>query len=45
MIVCVPMFAVLYDIVKKLVRRGLNKKGQGALWDQYHAEYPEEGSK
>ena len=44
MIVCVPMFAVLYDIVKKLVRRGLNKKGQGALWDQYHAEYPEEGS-
>ena len=45
MIVCVPMFAVLYDIVKKLVRRGLNKKGQGALWEQYHAEYPEEGSK
>ena len=26
MIVCVPLFAVIYDIIKKLVRRGLYKK-------------------
>ena len=45
MVVCVPMFAVLYDIVKKLVRRGLAKKGQLALWEQYHADYPEEPKK
>ena len=42
MVICVPMFAVIYDIVKKLVRRGLNKKGQNQLWDQYKTEYPDE---
>jgi len=45
MVICVPMFAVLYDIVKKLVRRGLDKKGQKALWDQYKEEYPDEPAK
>lgn len=42
MVICVPMFAVIYDIVKKLVRRGLNKKGQNQLWDHYKADYPDE---
>ena len=42
MVICVPMFAVIYDIVKKLVRRGLANKGQTQLWEQYHADYPEE---
>lgn len=42
MVICVPMFAVLYDIVKKLVRRGLQRKGQNELWDQYKADYPDE---
>lgn len=46
MVICVPMFAVIYDIVKKLVRRGLTGKGQSQLWEQYHEDYPEEsGSK
>ena len=45
MVICVPMFAVIYDIVKKLVRRGLDKKGQNQLWDQYKADYPDEVSK
>jgi len=40
MIICVPMFAVIYDTVKKLVRRGLHKKGQIELWEHYKAEYP-----
>ena len=42
MVVCVPMFAVLYDTAKKLVRRGLDKKGQFQLWEQYKEEYPDE---
>ena len=45
MVICVPMFAVIYDIVKKLVRRGLAGKGQIQLWEQYHADYPEETGK
>ncbi len=42
MVICVPVFAVLYDIVKKLVRRGLTRKGQIELWEQYKADYPDE---
>ena len=42
MVICVPMFAVIYDIVKKLVRRGLSNKGQLQMWEQYHEDYPEE---
>ena len=45
MVICVPMFAVIYDIVKKLVRQGLDKKGQNQLWDQYKSDYPDEISK
>lgn len=45
MVICVPMFAVIYDIVKKLVRRGLDKKGQNQIWDQYKADYPDEVDK
>lgn len=42
MVVCVPVFAVLYDTVKKLVKRGLNRKGKFELWEQYIADYPNE---
>lgn len=42
MIVCVPLFAVIYDIIKKLVRRGLYKKEQNQIWEQYKADYPDE---
>ena len=42
MVICVPMFAVIYDIVKKLVRRGLREKNQNQLWEQYKADYPDE---
>ncbi len=46
MIICVPMFAVIYDTVKKLVRRGLQQKGQIEIWEHYKADYPnEENSK
>ncbi len=42
MIICVPLFAVIYDSVKKLVRRGLAKKGLIQVWEQYKADYPDE---
>ena len=42
MVICVPLFAVIYDVVKKLVRRGLGKKNQIQLWEQYKADYPDE---
>ncbi len=44
MVICVPMFAVIYDTVKKLVRRGLHKKGQMELWEHYKTDYPDEES-
>ncbi len=44
MVICVPMFAVIYDTVKKLVRRGLHKKGQIEIWEHYKADYPDEVS-
>ncbi len=42
MVICVPAFAVFYDLVKRLVRRGLNRKGQTEVWEQYKADYPDE---
>ena len=45
MIICVPLFAVIYDTVKKLVRRGLIKKEQVEVWEQYKADYPDEEPK
>ena len=42
MVVCVPLFAVIYDIIKKLVRRGLHKKDQIQVWEQYKADYPDD---
>ena len=42
MVVCVPLFAVIYDIIKKLVRRGLNKKNQIEIWEKYKADYPDD---
>jgi len=42
MIVAVPFFAVIYDLVKRLVHRGLKRKGQPEIWDQYKADYPDE---
>lgn len=45
MIIAVPLFAVIYDIIKKLVRRGLCNKDQMELWQQYKADYPDEKPK
>jgi len=42
MVIAVPLFAVFYDTVKKLVRRGLFRKDKLELWEQYKADYPDE---
>ena len=45
MVIAVPLFAVIYDTIKKLVRRGLYHKAQGQMWEQYKADYPDEEPK
>lgn len=42
MVVGVPLFAVIYDLITRFVRRGLAQKGQSELWEQYKADYPDE---
>lgn len=42
MVVGVPLFAVIYDLVRKFVKIGLSKRGEMALWEQYVADYPNE---
>ena len=42
MVIGVPLFAVIYDMVKKFVRRGLLKREQNEVWDKYKADYPDE---
>ncbi len=41
MIVGIPLFAVIYDIVRRLVDHGLAKRGQNDLLDDYRARFPE----
>lgn len=42
MVICVPVFAVFYDLVKRLVCRGLRKRGHPELWEKYKADYPDD---
>lgn len=42
MVVGVPLFAVIYDLVRKFVRNGLRNKGKQEIWEQYTADYPNE---
>lgn len=42
MIIGVPLFAVIYDLVRKFVKIGLRKRGKMELWDQYVADFPNE---
>ena len=44
MIVAVPLFAVLYDLAKRLVRLGLRKNGCDEDLQRYYSKYREEGS-
>jgi len=42
MVICVPLFAVIYDTIKRLVRRGLEKNNLPEVWEQYKADFPDE---
>lgn len=42
MVVGVPLFAVIYDLIRKFVKRGLYKKDKQELWNQYIVDYPNE---
>ena len=44
MIICVPLFAVIYDTVSRLVRRGLRRRNHTELWDEYRAQFPDSGA-
>lgn len=43
MIICVPLFAVIYDTIRRLVRRGLRRQNHTELWDEYRAQFPDSG--
>ena len=45
MVICVPLFAVIYDVAKKLVYKGLRKYNRLDIWDEYQTEFPEEQPK
>ena len=45
MIVGVPLFAVIYDIVRKLTFFGLNKRNCGALIEEYNSTFHPEPTK
>ena len=40
MIICVPLFAVIYDGIRRLVIRGLRKKNHMELWAEYRSSFP-----
>ena len=42
MIVGVPVVAVIYDLVKKMIRRGLAQNNSLEIWDEYQQVYGEE---
>ena len=44
MVICVPLFAVIYDLIRRLVRRGLRKRDHMELWDDYRAQFPDSGA-
>jgi ESS family glutamate:Na+ symporter len=41
MVVCVPFFAVLYDVARKLIYRGLERNCQLDLWTDYKETFGE----
>ena len=45
MVICVPLFAVIYDLLKKLIYRGLRKNQRLDIWDEYKQEFGEETPK
>lgn len=40
MVIGVPLFAVIYDLVRKFIKRGLSRKDKSKMWDEYSEKYP-----
>lgn len=45
MVICVPLFAVIYDLLKKLVYKGLAKHGSLDIWKEYKYDFGDESPK
>jgi predicted PurR-regulated permease PerM len=45
MVIAVPLFAVIYDLITRMVHRGLIRHNQIEIWEQYKADYPDEEPK
>ena len=41
MVVGIPLFAVIYDIIRRVVDHGLVCRGENALLEEYRVRYPE----
>lgn len=42
MVICVPLFAVIFDLLRKLIFKGLRKHGRLDIWEDYCREYGSE---
>ncbi len=42
MVIGVPLFAVIYDLLKRLIRRGLAKNGCPEILDEYYGQFADE---
>ena len=40
MIIGVPVFAVIYDLIRQLIIRGLELRSKSKMFDDYQQEYP-----
>jgi predicted PurR-regulated permease PerM len=45
MLIGVPVFAVIYDLLRKLIFRGLRQNNQSTMIEQYETQYPRETKK
>ena len=45
MLVGVPLFAVIYDLLERMVRTGLVKRGHTGVLEDYQSRFPEEPEK
>ena len=45
MVICVPLFAVIFDLLRKLVYKGLRKHDRLDIWEDYCQEYGSEKDK
>ena len=40
MLIGVPVFAVIYDLIRQLIVRGLELRNKSKMFEEYELEYP-----